>query len=136
MTDLGCWAVATRTTYLVPGTILRHERGVTKGKGRDAAVGALPPPENALLLHLGDLLILTRDQEPGRPATQDSGGQVLLRPGSAARFRGVRRRPVGGVIWFDDGKIGGVVEKVERGRRSSGSPTLTRMVESCAGQGD
>ena len=113
-TDGGCWAEATQTTYIVPGTVLRHERGVAKGDDRQACVGNLPPTENAIILRQGDLLILTRDLRPGRPATSDSGGGILTpaRIGCTIPevFDDVRS---GEAIWFDDGKIGGIVEKVE-----------------------
>ena len=77
VTDRGCWAEATKTTYIVPGTVLRHERGATDRDDRKAVVGELPPGENVISLRQGDLLILTRDLKPGRPATYDSAGQVL-----------------------------------------------------------
>ena len=82
-----------------------------------APVGDLPPSENAISLQQGDLLILTRDLKPGRPATYDSGGQVLTPAMIGCTipevFDDVRS---GESIWFDDGKIGGVVEKVESDR--------------------
>jgi pyruvate kinase len=114
VTDRGCWAEATQTAYLVPATVLRHERGVAKGDDRRAPVGDLPPGENAIPLRQGDLLILTRNLEPGRPAVADSAGGILT-PASIGCtipevFDDVRS---GEAIWFDDGKIGGVIEKVE-----------------------
>jgi pyruvate kinase len=117
VTDRGCWAEMTQTAYIVPGTVLRQESGVAKGKDREARVGELPPLENSLSLEEGDLLIVTRDLKPGRPATRDSGGQVLTpaRIGCTIPevFDDVRS---GESIWFDDGKIGGVVQKVESSR--------------------
>ncbi len=113
---------ATQTAYVVPGTVLRHER---EGDDRDGLVGDIPPIENALVLKQGDQLILTRDLEPGHPATRDSAGQVLTpaRIGCAIPevFDSIRS---GESIWFDDGKIGGVVETVEPDRILVG---ITRM---------
>lgn len=114
VTDRGCWAEATRTAYIVPGTILRHQHGIGKPNERDCRVGGIPPSENTLSLRQGDLLILTRDLKPGRPATYDSRG-VILTPAMIGCtipevFDGVH---AGEPIWFDDGKIGGVIEKVE-----------------------
>jgi len=58
--------------------------------------------------------ILTRDLKPGRPATHDSSGQLLTPAVIGCTipevFDDVRS---GEAIWFDDGKIGGVIEKVE-----------------------
>ncbi|MCA9014283.1 MAG: hypothetical protein KDA77_03020 [Planctomycetaceae bacterium] len=117
LTDEGCWAEAEQTTYIIPGTILRHERGVTKEKHREAEVGEVLAAENYLTLNQGDQLIVTRDFEPGRPATYDSSGQVLTPAQIGCTipdvFHDVR---AGQSIWFDDGKIGGVIEKVESTR--------------------
>ena len=115
VTDQGCWAEATQTTYVVPGTVLRHGPRTTDRDDRESVVGELPPGENVICLRQGDLLILQRDLKPGRPATNDSVGQVLS-PASIGCtipdvFDDVRS---GEAIWFDDGKIGGVIEKVER----------------------
>lgn len=112
--DKGCWAEAFHTIYFVSGTILRHESGVAKGEERSAAVGPLPARENAISLQRGDLLIVTRDRRMGRPATFDSSGNLLTpaRIGCTIPevFDDVRS---GESIWFDDGKIGGIIEKVE-----------------------
>ncbi|HWR77612.1 MAG TPA: pyruvate kinase, partial [Thiobacillus sp.] len=112
-----CWAEATRTAYVVPGTTLRHARGEGKSDDRECRIGALPPGENILTLQKGDLLILTRDLKPGRPAAYDSAGKILTPAVIGCTipevFDDVR---AGEPIWFDDGKIGGVVEKVEKAR--------------------
>jgi pyruvate kinase len=113
-TDRGCWAEATQTIYIVPGTVLRHERGVAKGDDRDAPVGNLPPTENAIPLRHGDLLILTRDRRPGRLAVADSARGILTPASIGCTIPEVFDDVSSGdAIWFDDGKIGGVVEKVE-----------------------
>jgi len=111
VTDRGCWAEATQTAYIVPGTILRHERGVSDGDDGEARVGNLLARENAIPLERGDLLILTRDLEPGRPASRDTDGAILT-PAMIGctipeAFEDVRSRDT---IWFDDGKIGGTSE--------------------------
>jgi pyruvate kinase len=117
VTDRGCWAEATKTAYIVPGTVLRHEHDAADGDERKASVGELPPTENAISLQQGDLLIVTRDLKPGRPATCDSGGRMLTPAVIGCTipevFDDVRS---GEAIWFDDGKIGGVIEKVEAGQ--------------------
>jgi len=116
VTDDGCWAEAKKTTYIVPGTVLCYEHGDANPSRNEALVGQLPARQNALLLNSGDLLILTRDLKPGRPATLGSDGRTLTpaRIGCTIPevFENVRS---GEAIWFDDGKIGGVVEKVEIG---------------------
>jgi len=114
VTDGGCWAEMKKTAYVVPGTILRHERGVVKSANREAVVGDLPPVENSLTLERGDFLILTRDLRPGRLATLDSGAQVLTPAKIGCTIPEVFDDVHSGEsIWFDDGKIGGVIEKIE-----------------------
>lgn len=114
VTHGGCWVEATKTAYVVPGTILRHER---EGYDREGLVGDIPATENAITLQLNDRLILTRNHEPGRPATRDSAGQVLTPALIGCSFPEVFDCIRSGEsIWFDDGKIGGVVEKVETER--------------------
>lgn len=117
VTEHGCWAEATQAAYVVAGTPLRHARGVGKSDERECNIGALPPGDNSLTLQKGDLLILTRDLKPGRPATYDSAGKILtpavIGCTIAEVFDDVR---AGEPIWFDDGKIGGVIEKVEKAR--------------------
>jgi pyruvate kinase len=106
----GCWAEADKTAYVVPGTVLRRE-------SREAAVGAFPARENTLSLQSGDVLIVTRDLEPGRPATHDRAGRVLTPAMIGCTipevFDDVR---AGESIWLDDGKIGGVIENVDSER--------------------
>jgi len=114
VTDHGCWAEATKTAYIVPGTVLRQERGSAEPANCAARVGDLPTRENAISLRKGDVLVLTRDRKPGRPATHDSSGRILTPAAIGCTipevFDDVRS---GEAIWFDDGKIGGIVEKVE-----------------------
>jgi len=117
VTEQGCWAEATKTTYVTPGIVLCRQSMATDRGTRDAIVGRLPAGENPILLQQGDLLVLQRDLQPGRPATYDSAGQVL-NPASIGCtipevFDDVRS---GESIWFDDGKIGGVVERMEQKR--------------------
>ncbi|MDR3635088.1 MAG: pyruvate kinase [Isosphaeraceae bacterium] len=117
VTERGCWAEAAKTAYLVPGTVLRHKRKGPKRDDREASVGELPPRDSAIVLRQGDRLILTRDLEPGRPATFDSAGQILTPAVIGCTipevFDDVR---AGEAIWFDDGKIGGVVDTIEPGQ--------------------
>ncbi len=111
--ESGCWAEATKTAYIIPGIVLTNERLETVDE-RDARVGALPPGDNFISLKQGDLLVLTRDLKPGCPATYDHNGQLLTPAVIGCTipeiFDDVR---VGESLWFDDGKIRGVVEKVE-----------------------
>lgn len=115
VTPRGCWAEAAKTTYFVPGTVLRRRRRTAREEERRATVGDLPAAESGLLLKNGDMLIVTRNLEPGRPATVDNGGQVLTPAVIGCTIPEVFDdvRP-GESIWFDDGKIGGVIDAVDR----------------------
>ena len=105
-----------RTAYLVPGTLLQIP-------GRDGSetrrVIDMPVREAALTLSVGDTLVLTPEHVPGAPAVRDEAGHVI----ASARigvtlpevFSGVRP---GEAIWFDDGRIGGVIRTVEPERIS------------------
>lgn len=114
VTEQGCWAEATKTTYVIPGTVLRRRSMTTDHGSHEAIIGKLPSGDNPIVLRQGDILILQRDCTPGRPATYDSAGRVL-NPASIGCtipevFEDIRS---GEAIWFDDGKIGGVIEKIE-----------------------
>lgn len=114
VTDQGCWAEAGRTAYIVPGTRLLGTRGDGEPGARECRIGALPAGESAISLRKGDLLIVTRDLKPGRPATYDSVGEILTPAMIGCTIPEVFDHVVAGEsIWFDDGKIGGVIENVE-----------------------
>jgi pyruvate kinase len=112
----GCWVESRKTCYIEPGTRLRVARG-DDTSAAEAVVGPLPPREAALTLAAGDELVVTRSTEEGRDATRDEHGHVLTpaRIGCSADqvLEDVR---AGDRIWFDDGKIGGVVERREPDR--------------------
>ena len=100
----------------MPGTLLRIP-------GRDESetrrVVDMPVREGALTLSVGDTLVLTPEHVPGAPAVRDEAGHVIMpaRIGVTLPevFSGVR--PDEG-IWFDDGRIGGVIRTVEPERIS------------------
>ena len=112
-----CWAASAQTVYLRAGDCVDLEH-VAKGKERQsfaAAATVATPPGAApfVLLAPGDTLILTRSQAPGHPAEREETGRVLhaatipcATPEVFADLRPNER------IWFDDGKIGGVIEAV------------------------
>lgn len=122
VTTTGCWATLEKTTYLIPGIALRHAPvsapdPAVPADARVVRIPDLPPRENHLELVAGDLLILTRDQQPGRAAIFDSSGNVLTPATIGCSLPGVFERVrAGESIVFDDGKIGGLIEKVEAER--------------------
>lgn len=113
----GCWAEAFRTMYIVPGTAIECRRYKKAGIKSKARVGDFAPAEGVLTLHMGDEFIITRDEFPGRTATFDSVGRILTPSTIGCTIPDVFDdvRP-GEPIWFDDGKIGGTIERVEDDR--------------------
>ncbi len=103
-----CWAVADQTVQLAEGAeicLRRDHRWVSTGR-----IGPLPASPLPIVLHRGDTLVMTRSGEPGGPAIRNPSGEVVR----AARipcslgevFDFVKP---GERVWFDDGKINGVV---------------------------
>ena len=112
----GRWAEAVQTAYIVPGLALearRRARNDAPARMWRAKVGTIPATEQTLRLKLGDTLILTRSQEPGRPAEYDDKGKLLrtaqIGVSLSEFFDSVRP---GEPIWLDDGKIGGTIRTV------------------------
>ena len=127
----GCWAESKQTAYLVNGTSLRR---ISSGDGSteddSTTLVNLPFLEKTIVLRPGDSLILTKDPIPGRPAVMDSAGR-LLSPGKISCtlpeiFNDVQ---VGERVWLDDGKIGGIIERV-------GSETLEIRIFQAKFDGD
>ena len=108
----GAWAEADQTAYVVPGTTLVRERRCASHQRR-THVEDLPATEQVIQLSAGDTLILTKDPAHGRPAARDQQGNVL----APARI-GVTLPEIlddvkpGEAVWFDDGRIGGVIRHV------------------------
>ena len=87
---------------------------VSDGANCETKVGALLPRDAHIVLHKGDFLILTSDPLIGKPAEIDRDGRVL-RPAriSCTLPEVLSRVRIGERIWFDDGKIGGIVKEFE-----------------------
>ena len=114
----GVWATAKKTVYFVPGARLRLNPKKRKVKNKTARlVGELPRREPYLQLDTGDLLLLTKSGEPGRNAQFDEFGN-LVQPAfiGCSIPKILDDVQLGEPIWFDDGKIGGIIEKVEPGQ--------------------
>lgn len=98
------------SAWLEPGTRMALRPAGHHDLGSDVSVGWLPPSESRLTLRVGELLVLTRDAAPGRPASRDASGRVLTPACIPCTLPEVfaRARPDESV-WLDDGKIGGKV---------------------------
>ena len=107
--DNSAIAESFQTSYITSETILRVSRlrEITR-------IGALSQEESPIVLRPGDFLILTKAVEPGRAALRSEDGAVL----DPARIgvtlpEIIADARVGESIWFDDGKIGGIIRTVE-----------------------
>lgn len=105
-------AISTQTVYLASGSDLEltHVPAVGHQSCDIAEVGAPAAAERSILLLPGDTLIVTRQQTPGQPAARNDDGSVR----HAARIPCTEEAIFADVkpgerIWFDDGKIGGVI---------------------------
>jgi pyruvate kinase len=103
-----------QTVYLSVGDPLPFTHTAKRNSATKATAEAkvAPPAQSFILLKPDDALVLTRAPVPGRPALYDQGR--LVRPATIACslpevFADLRSKEP---IWFDDGKIGGVIESV------------------------
>jgi pyruvate kinase len=103
-----CLAHCEKTLYAAQGAacaLLRNDAIVAEG-----AVGELPGVVVPIELRVGDTLVLTRNDAPGRNASVDehdgTSHPALVHCTLPAAFERVQ---AGDRIWLDDGKIGGTV---------------------------
>lgn len=108
----GKWAIAEslQTAYLTPETVLTL--GGTGGKKKHATLLCqINSPPGALRLHTGGSLRLTKEGLGQTAGLEDDADE--LRPDTAhvpvALPQVIDQAKVGERIWFDDGRIGGVV---------------------------
>jgi len=111
--EAGRWARCSQTAYVTPETVLLRV-DVGHDARREARVEDLPSREQGILLRKGDFLMLTGEPIVGKNASIDSDGRTLSSATISCTlpeiFSMVR---AGEKIWFDDGKIGGIVREVE-----------------------
>jgi pyruvate kinase len=112
-TEEGCWLEGRKSAYIANDTVFYHRLEENPDKMRSSR-GQVSGKEAPIHLSVGDLLIVRPDMQPGRPATVDSSGKILT-PAAIGCTLGVTLRNVkiGEMIWFDDGRIGGVVEAIK-----------------------
>lgn len=114
-----CWAETRQTVYFVPGLELHafpgKEEHHAHAKPWKGCVGPLSPRTQRLLLKLGETLILTRSAQPGKPAQRDEEGHVIAPAQIGITLPNfLDHAKAGEQIWFDDGKIGGVIRSVNK----------------------
>jgi pyruvate kinase len=110
----GVLAECAQTVYLVPETQLKLRR---KGTGtRTSLLADLPSKEGELHLERGSTLHLARSGI-GQPAHTEKGKRQRPAPTVACTLPEVFDQVcVGERIWFDDGRIGGVIRHIDKER--------------------
>lgn len=109
--DKGCWVEAKKTCYLCNGTELTLA-GSSDGQAAVTRITGLVEQDTVCRIRTGDILFVSNSDQPGSPALHGKEGE-LLNPGSVSLaipevFRDVR---LGDPIFFDDGRIAGIIEK-------------------------
>ncbi len=108
--DKGAIAETLQTAYLTPETILSIGGGGGKKK-HTTLVCQIDGQPGTLLLHVGDLLRLTRDglgQAAGLGDDADEASADLAQV-AVTLPQVIDQVKVGHRVWFDDGRIGGVI---------------------------
>ena len=115
ITDVGCWVESIKACYVVPGAKLHRRNGKTQQAVTE--IGDFPPRPGVILLNRGDSLIVSAQPVSGNPDEHDSSEYPSPLPAISCTMPEIvsQVRP-GETIWFDDGRIGGVIEKVEQHR--------------------
>ena len=111
----GIWASVRKTVYFTTGTELRLKAKNRKIKNKTARlIGEIPRFENAIRLEKDDLLILSKNNNKGSFAEYDASGGLLKPAAIGCSIPGILDDvQMGESVWFDDGKIGGIIEKIE-----------------------
>ncbi|MBS3935104.1 MAG: pyruvate kinase [Sulfuritalea sp.] len=100
----GVLAESGQTSYLTPETEIVHRR---KGRrNRSTRIVELPAPPGVLRLERGNRLLLTRAEVGG-------AGAFPLPAVTCTLPEVFRQVCIGERIWFDDGRIGGIIRRVE-----------------------
>ncbi len=107
----GKWGACSDSSYITTGTELLLQKVKKTGEEKNY-VCELLPIEQFITLHTGDKLILHKDPKPGTPTQYNEDGKLLQHAHISCTlpdiFKYLRK---GEPIFFDDGKIEGIVEE-------------------------
>jgi pyruvate kinase len=114
--DKGLVLESFQGAYIATGTRFFLKRAEV-GEKLEYQIGELPAVEQPLLLHVGDTLIIHRDNIPGEPAKEDADG-LILEPAhiSCQQPEVFDFLSPGEAISLNDGKITGTIRKVHEDR--------------------
>jgi len=110
--DLGRWGTCSDSAFVTTGTELKVYLK-KKSNPEIHTVHEIPPLEEAILLFEGDLLKLNKEPISGEPALFDNNGNTVEPAHISCTlpqiFTQIKKNEL---IYFDDGKIGGVVKEI------------------------
>lgn len=111
--DRGAIAESVQTAYLTPETLLTIH-GADGKKWRSTLAGRIESLPGTLHLHLGDVIRVTRDGIGSGAVVEDGDDGVVMEPAHIACTlpQVIDQARIGERMWFDDGKIGGVIRDV------------------------
>lgn len=113
ITESGCCVESIKACYVRPGVKLHLKNG-RQTQRLQTEIRDFPPQDGVLRLKRDDMVLVTSDLVQGHNEERDTAGN-LLKPATISCTMPVVVSQVreGETIWFDDGKIGGVIEKTE-----------------------
>ena len=108
----GKWGLCSDSAFVTTGTELVLHKHKKEGSNK-IKVGELLPLEQMIILHIGDKLLLTKEPTPGESAQYDEERNIIKHAHVSCTLPEVFLdvKP-GEPIFFDDGKIEGVIEDV------------------------
>lgn len=117
-TPAGVLATVKKTCYFTPKLSLNLERKGAKIKQPTAVIGdELPRLPVAISLQQGDALLLKKQPVEGTNTVLDKTGKIKFPATISISIPSVLDDVhEGEPIWFDDGKIGGIIERKEAGQ--------------------
>ena len=109
----GRWGICNDSSYLTTGTPLQLRRTKKRSGKEIVRIGELLPLEQFITLNTGDILLLTKDAIPGENKELNTDGTVKSFAHISCTlpeiFNDVK---IGEPIYFDDGKIEGIIEDI------------------------
>jgi pyruvate kinase (EC 2.7.1.40) len=113
ITESGCCVESIKACYVRPGIKLHLKNG-GQTQRLQTEIQDFPPQAGVLRLKRNDIVLVTSDPVQGHNEERDAAGNPI-KPAtiSCTMPAVVSQVQPGETIWFDDGKIGGVIEKTE-----------------------
>jgi pyruvate kinase len=107
-------AACHESASIAKGTELEHEPRAKK-KGGQTRTGAFLAPAGAIDLKPGATLLITREDLPGGPEKRDKRGREVEPAHIACTEPAIFRfLEPGHTLWIDHGRIGGLIERVDK----------------------